>query len=432
MARGGSVCLGEPRFIGENVFEVPLQSEGEIRKYIGDAFVCEYDGVAVSEVPPSVLTVPALAAVAPVVWLLDAEAQAARADAVFLNALEDCRSAMQEARPDVEFGGHVSAQIVDQHHLEADTGRSVLLFTGGVDSTASLLRHREEKITLVAVRDTGNQRLTDRCWAAMRAGMARTAGDWGAQLCTASRNRSDALNTGALERRFASIARGSWWGQMEHGLALLTLCAPVASSANASTVYIASSHTDRFHEAWGSSPEADESLRWSGARCVHDGWGLSRQDKLSLIVQMCQSGWLQVCISVNGRNCGLCEKCARTVIGLLVAGADPNAFGLPTTRETLSLIQRSLQTGRFAMTPNTLFMWGDIQDHISETPMSKVKGGAEFMAWLKSTDLRLLPGPGQGRGRLTRALGLAARAVLPQSAVERVRRRYLRRLGGGQ
>jgi hypothetical protein len=75
-------------------------------------------------------------------------------------------------------------------------------------------------------------------------------------------------------------------------------------------------------QPYGSHPLLDPCYSSSSLRVRHDGLGLSRLDKTRLIaawdvglqnIRVCKKNW-------PGENCGRCEKCVRTLLGLLAAG----------------------------------------------------------------------------------------------------------------
>lgn len=127
-------------------------------------------------------------------------------------------------------------------------------------------------------------------------------------------------------------------GGVQHGIGLLSLCAPVAYQQELSNLYIAASYTDDFGRPWGSHLTIDGKMAWSETDCHHDGFGLSRQQKLTLIVDAIKRRDVKLPIracweSTNGENCGRCEKCCRSIVGLMVAGVDPTEYGFPVAED---------------------------------------------------------------------------------------------------
>jgi hypothetical protein len=96
--------------------------------------------------------------------------------------------------------------------------------------------------------------------------------------------------------------------------------------------YIASTLPATHLVPWGSHPQLDPFYSSQHVRIVHDGVELSRLQKVEVIrdwpaalarMYVCTSG------TSNGQNCGACEKCIRTRLHLLVAGALAEATAFP-------------------------------------------------------------------------------------------------------
>lgn len=119
-----------------------------------------------------------------------------------------------------------------------------------------------------------------------------------------------------------------------------------------SRVLIASTYDVAHMDQWGSHPLTDGRLSSSTFTFTHHNEQFSRQDKVELIADW-QAGReaLDVCFrwfnrEAGGRNCGECEKCQRTIAGLMIADVDVDSTGVFDktlfTQQTLSVF------GRFA------------------------------------------------------------------------------------
>jgi hypothetical protein len=98
------------------------------------------------------------------------------------------------------------------------------------------------------------------------------------------------------------------------------------------TIYIASSYPYSELRPWGSHPNLDP--LWSSERLdfVHDGSERSRPEKLALIARSPVAlRALRVCwMQRDAYNCGKCEKCIRTMLGLAAHGVLSQATGFPS------------------------------------------------------------------------------------------------------
>ena len=406
------------------------------RFFTGEAFVADYD-VDLEAVPESVAVIPVLAHVCPVAWANGADVRAPAVDAEFLESLRAVGNELVDMYPAFMRGGRVRvAEAVDGNEtVEGDeangvrpgrsgtgptreegtsrtgtdeTGRTgdggagtdaAMLFTGGVDSLATYVRHREEAPALVSVQGWVVKRDQPERWARVWRGVERFADDRGVRSHAISSNMLDFLDTPMLQAHYKRFVDGAWYSSVGHGLGMLGLCAPLAFAAGYGRIYMAATHTAAFAEPWGSHPRIDDRIRWSGTRAVHDGYELSRQEKLELIADYVRAGngdlVLRTCIhSATGENCSECEKCYRTMVGLLLAGLDPNDHGYEMDAGTFEEIRSALEDGEFTMGEDERFMWRDIRDHVPESVDRGEPTGRypwpeadAFFAWLRSADL---------------------------------------------
>ncbi len=192
----------------------------------------------------------------------------------------------------------------------------------------------------------------------------------------------------------ARAQRDSWWEVMSHGLVQLSLCAPLTSN-KIKTLIVSSSGTHKDTSTYGSHPYIDNQVRWGGTTVTHDGLDYNRQQKIKFFIKkhIHDTGYyppLQVCnykpFLHGGFNCGRCEKCLRTIIGLIVEGVDPVKCGLPIYRNIYEHIKKNI-------IPHVLLKdWERIQPHIDfeKTQITDLYESKEFLHWLKHQNLENL------------------------------------------
>jgi hypothetical protein len=153
---------------------------------------------------------------------------------------------------------------------------------------------------------------------------------------------------------------------VQHGLALNGIIAPLSVLRAYSTIYIASSYTDNIDIAWGSTPEIDNSIKWANTNVHHDGYEMQRQDKVGFIADFTKNKnrfvKLRVCYSLLNKsvNCSRCEKCHRTIFGLIVANVDPNDYGFSVDEKIYSEVIQKYKSG-FASKGTQYFWWEILQ-----------------------------------------------------------------------
>jgi hypothetical protein len=135
----------------------------------------------------------------------------------------------------------------------------------------------------------------------------------------------------------------------------------------------------------------DNNISWADVGVVHDGFELSRQQKLRFLCREENLHYLsnlRVCSdSARKPNCGDCEKCFRTIAGMALEGVDPNRCNFAVDERTFPHMRDCLRKGKMAPGESQQFMWRDIQKNIPEQIDTDVNGSREFLAWLRTFDL---------------------------------------------
>ncbi len=359
------------------------------RFFTGEPLRVSYD-VPIEDVPEGVLAIPALAQVCPVAWTQGGDVYVEEVDAPFARGLEDVKATLLGMYDFLEGGELYTRRVVEE--APETGGGSGLLFTGGVDSTCSYVRHREEEPTLVSLRGWTIQPgpEDDGTWADLRTRVERFADERGLETAFLEANMLSALDHPMLLAHFAHHVDGGWYSSVGHGLGLLGLCAPLAWARGIEDLYIAATHWEGIDLEWGSRPEVDDHVRWTGTACHHDCYDRTRQERLDLIgdyVRESAPGLsLQTCNVRMDGNCGECEKCYRTAVGLRLSGLDPNDHGYPFADGDYAAIRRAFEGGEWVLGHDERYMWADIRERARETdPRSPAERA--FFSWLETVDL---------------------------------------------
>jgi hypothetical protein len=134
-----------------------------------------------------------------------------------------------------------------------------------------------------------------------------------------------------------------FWSFEFHGLALAAVGLLFVPTVR--FCYISASEFG-LGEPWGTSPEVDCFLSSAEMRVIHEGAEHNRLEKLQHLAR-----WpvalanMRVCFRppAQGLNCGQCEKCLRTRVGLLAIGESSIAFPpsalLPSDIETITFTE---------------------------------------------------------------------------------------------
>ncbi|QRV17604.1 hypothetical protein JMJ58_21735 (plasmid) [Haloterrigena salifodinae] len=370
--------------------EADVRTSGDLERFFTtESFRTEYD-VPIADVPEGVLAIPVLAQVCPVAWANGADVYVDEVDATFAAALQDVEASLREMHDFLEGGTLYAKETIDADP-EAG-GESGLLFTGGVDSTCSYVRHREEKPTLVSIRGwtITPDAADDEKWDALRERVTGFADEHALETAFVESNMLSFLAHPMLLAHYKRYVDGAWYSSVGHGLGLLGLCAPMAYARGMEDLYVAATHWEGIDLEWGSRPDIDDHVRWAGTQCHHDGYELTRQERVDAIADYIREEepnlQLQTCNDRMDGNCGECEKCYRTAVGLRLSGLEPTDHGYPFDDEDYREIRTALEEGRWVLGQDEKYMWEDIHERARETAPSS-PAEAAFFAWLDEVDL---------------------------------------------
>lgn len=376
----------------DNTLECDIEIPSNLRRFFDDdRFVVEYDE-DISSVPEHVLTVPVLGHVCPVAWAVGADVSVDVVDREYLDSLSEVGDALGEMYP--EFISSPTAvlpsEVVDESPDRTfdDTAQ---LFTGGVDSLATYIRHHEEKPTLISVHGWVVEADDADHWRETMEYFERFADERGLDHRTIRSNMLSVLNVTMLDAHFRQYYDGSWYSDVGHGLGLLSLCAPLAYQNGIGDLRIAATHVEEYDVRWGSHPTIDDNVSWTGTTPVHDGYGLTRQEKVELIAEYARTVedefTIRTCIhDESGGNCNSCEKCYRTMVALSLAGLDPNEFGYDYSRETLADVRSGFENADWTLTTGTSYAWREIQKRVPDDVSDDPPAVRSFYRWLRAAD----------------------------------------------
>jgi len=387
------------RILSEDKFTIKysLKLPHKIKKFFnGNTFFVKYKGEDITTVPESIRIIPLLSNVVPIAWANNSDIIMQEVDKIFFSSLKKIRQSFKFIYPEINWEGNiVPGKVVNDTTKDyIDKDRSALLFTGGIDSVTSFYRHISEKPVLINVQGTDISLNGYVKFKIVEDELTNFADYYTTDIKFIESNFRSFINNSILNTFFEKqLLNFGWWAGIQHGLGLTGLCAPLAFKRKISKIYIASSFTKNFLKQWGSSPLIDNKVKFFFTGIKHDDYEFSRQDKLEYLSDyLLKKNYnlkLNVCASKGLElNCSECEKCSRTMIGLLIAGIDPDRLGFDTKKFSFNSIIEKFEKGVFKVTDDELFMWEDIKKHLNfnkEPIVGNTIIPEYFLYWLKNT-----------------------------------------------
>lgn len=354
--------------ITDHKIEVFYEAEGEIKKHFNPkvpSFWCEYSS-PIDDVPVGIAVIPFVCNVLPLVWLTDAELILPELNRDFYLSIPKFKKGFEEMYPKVRFAGKITVEaVVEYGNREKIDRKSAVFFSGGVDATASLLAHIDEKPDLVTIWGADIKLDDEMGWKNVQKHIQKVAGDFGLVTLTIRSNFRKFIKPvfGVISTNW----HDNYWYGLQHGIGIIGHIAPYAYVSGLSMTYIGSTNSPEYRmvHACASDPRIDNHVRFAGTRVLHDQADCTRQDKINHIVDYVLKKHvemtLRVCwISSGGKNCCHCEKCYRTIMGLLAAGAEPQKFGFDIVLSDLVQVKPYLEQ-KVWLSDGDIAFWKEIQ-----------------------------------------------------------------------
>jgi len=349
---GGRIILNNVLVHG-NLIDFDYSVSHELKEFFAKDthFFYEYlFDVDLTDVPKSILAVPFVMNLMPLIWLSNSTLVVDCLDKAFYESLEEIKKGFQRVYPKVSFEGQLLVETIEDNRY-ATTGKSTIFFTGGVDATASLINNLSENPEPFYILGADvNLSDVENIEAAQRdvSHILKGFGLKGKFIKSSIRFFYDGVR---ITNAFESKLHDSWWHGAQHSIGMLSLMAPYAYLMHIDTCILAASFTKEGEGKINcvSFPFIDNALCFGSTHCYHDGYEMTRQDKINLIADYVSKNkltiQLRVCFSPhNGENCNACEKCLRTILSLTAAGANPNHFGFRVNHQVYMQAHEYLST----------------------------------------------------------------------------------------
>lgn len=295
-----------------------------------DTMFLRYDQDMTS-VPLSILTIPFVSCMVGLSWLTDAMLFVDEIDETYYNALKQIKVAYSELHK-TSLGGIFVPSVVSKNEM-TESDKYLLLFGGGVDCHSSYLRNRDRVKGVINIYGWAkNEQSVSKVDASDKEKTASFAQGFGLESYHVTSNFSSQFNNRNIDKEICSKMQTSYWYGFLHSMAFLAISAPVAWLNGYSSLMIAGSFTkDRANVHCGSYITTDSEFKFAtNGVTLHDGFELSRQQKVAILVnyqkEINRPYQIQAC-SFNDHNCCKCEKCFRTIIELIAENANPLDFG---------------------------------------------------------------------------------------------------------
>ncbi len=382
--------------ISKNRYDVLLNDN--FSEYIKEDFYYIVEDIDISSIPEDVLQIPFILNIAPVIWVSGLIFEIDYMDSNLYNSLQVLKKVFQKLYPEQKFDGELCVSTLSDMKYRVNESKSTQLFSCGVDSVFTLLKHIDENLSLVTLRGSDTDLNDDVGWANVKS-LARQYTFSKNNLANyfIASNFKKFLNYKKINSKF----KRDWWEFIQHGIGSSCFMALPAFIEGSSIGYIAGGFKGskaNKNISWGSIPEVDESVKWLSFHIIHDGIDFNRQDKIEYITQSMQKVYkkilpLRVCFSIReAKNCTKCAKCFMTMTELLASGNDYKVYGFDIEHsQFIKNIKFALYKSKYKITnPLSLELRLETQEKIRDRLFYKQVGFSDqlidFLMWMKTFD----------------------------------------------
>lgn len=383
--------------VNHNRIEYKFSMSEEVKQFFLDTpYFMEYqidnEPLDISCVPQGILAVPFVCNILPICWITDTVLRVSELDKAFFESIPEFKAGYENMYPNVQFKGRLEVQKITENAPEK-SGRSAAFFSGGVDSWCTLLRHMEEKPDLITIWGSDVRWDNPEGWEVLHSGLKKSAEQFELPLITVRSTFRRAIYEDCLTWTYEKQLKDNWWHGVQHGIAIIAHAAPCNYVRGCSTLYIAASLCEEDKDAKiASYPTIDNHVRFADCEVYHDAF-INRQEKINEIKAYCENNQtkidMHVCWeSTTGKNCCSCEKCYRTIAGLVAAGCSPEDYGFEKRRINYQTM-KMLFLKKYVYQPEAERRWRPIQKQMKQNRIY-LASNADFrqMKWLRNTKLK--------------------------------------------
>lgn len=318
-------------FVEKNKINFNFRAVGEIGNYFTtDTMFIEYEE-DMTGVPKSILVIPFVASILPLMWLTNTVLWVEEVDKTFYYAIQNLKVAYQNLYSHYPLKGNfVAAKVVDNTYNPIQ--ESLLLFSGGIDANTTYIRILDKNPVLFNIQGW-YKNLTDYNSAAEAdiRDVKKFAEKEKRVSGFAKSNFAVLIDNKIFNKNIKKKFGDSWWHGFQHSMSFISIAIPYAFKHKIKDIYIASSVPMGEYVMCASHVTTDMEFKFAqNGGCVHDGSELTRQDKVHVLVEHANKinddYQLRVC-SFNDKNCCVCDKCFRSILGIVAEAGDIKKFG---------------------------------------------------------------------------------------------------------
>lgn len=352
--------------VDNNSIKIEIDASGKVKRFLKEKIMYIEYNKEIKNLPKGIAVIPLLTNILPIAWFSDSEIIVEELDKTFYEAIDKIKIGYKNMHLGADFNGKITVKKIVNYKYEP-LDKSATFFSGGVDSLATLINRLDEKPALITVWGSDIKVGNTEGWDKVKREVVNFGTDRGLDNWLIKSNFREVVNEIELDKAYQSKMNDGWWHGAQHGIGLIGLAIPLAYVNKLKTLYIPSTFTEKDgHVSCASYPTIDNNVAFAGGKVLHEGFENTRQNKINIISRYIKEKeenlFIRVCWqSTDGKNCSECEKCSRTIMGLISQKINPNNHGFTITQNTLNYIENNWKN-KWILPNRSIRAWIDIKN----------------------------------------------------------------------
>jgi len=355
-------------------------------------FYATYDR-DVSHVPMGILNIPAVSAMIHFAWAVGVDVEVNELDETYRQGLGRVKD-IYKGNPAYYWLNLESDLVVKNsvEHTFKKQNRDALLFSGGLDSTASYLHHNPEQLIMIWGLDipTGWKKY----WAFVKEHYQDLP------ITSIQTNIHELYKYGVLAALGVNCAAGYYAGY-NFNIITFGACPPI-TVGDVDTIMMSSTFPIRQYgnpdypfQNYKPHHLVSPNLGWANIKTFDVETDCNRPEKIERFIKPYFEEHgpfpIRVCgnlknLDTHGNrpivlNCSQCDKCGRIIATLCNYGIDPNTCGFKVDEITFKRIKNHILNKKYNHN-RVQYFWGELLKHLDEDAPD-IHGSKAFLEWLK-------------------------------------------------
>jgi hypothetical protein len=350
-----------------------------------------------------------ISTILPLAWITGADIYVDELDKTFVESMETLQQEYKKMYTKAPFtSAPFNSKLIVKKIVEnkISTQKTALLFSGGLDSTYSLLKNISLNPRLIMIFGADIPISNVPFQELVKKEYSDFAEKEGVDINFIHTNSLEILNRRRVEHFFWNFIErfeGSFLTRLQGSILQFGHVAPL-SIGRFNQLLTAGAITENIVHSisrypWTHIRHTDELIRWANIKVRHDGpihrhkkvFGIRKYlNEKRIKLRVCQVQPKLDC--TDALNCSGCEKCLVTIASLVLAGIDPNKCGFNVDNKTFELMRELFEQEKIDTLSITLY-WRPLQQATPDAVDGDLYGSKQFSKWFKKIDLDYLSRP---------------------------------------